>query len=65
MSLSVSAVAVFSAVAALLYFITNRHRHPLPPGPPRDPLIGNLRQMPSARAPLVFHDWCKKYGQTL
>ncbi|KAJ7915145.1 cytochrome P450 [Mycena leptocephala] len=33
--------------------------------PPRDPLIGNLRQMPSQEAPLVFHEWAKKYGDVL
>ncbi|KAJ6533878.1 hypothetical protein DFH09DRAFT_846888, partial [Mycena vulgaris] len=36
-----------------------------PPGPPRDPMIGNLRQMPSAKAPLVFHEWAKTYGDVV
>lgn len=34
----------------------------LPPGPPREHFIGNLRQMPTEKAPLVFHEWARKYG---
>ncbi|KAJ7889483.1 cytochrome P450, partial [Mycena olivaceomarginata] len=37
----------------------------LPPGPPREHFIGNLRQMPTEKAPLVFHEWARKYGDIL
>jgi hypothetical protein len=51
--------------AALFFFWTSSRRRGasrLPPGPPRDPLIGNLRQMPTEQAPLMFHEWGKTYG---
>nr|GAT51586.1 cytochrome P450 [Mycena chlorophos] len=38
---------------------------PLPPGPRRLPLIGNLFQMPTENVPLVFHDWAKVYGDII
>ncbi|KAJ7761230.1 cytochrome P450 [Mycena maculata] len=37
----------------------------LPPGPSGDPLIGHLLRMPSARSPLVFHEWSKTYGDVM
>ncbi|KAJ7865109.1 cytochrome P450 [Mycena olivaceomarginata] len=49
--------------AALFFFWTSSRRRGasrLPPGPPRDPLIGNLRQMPTEQAPLMFHEWGKR-----
>lgn len=45
-----------------LYFRARRQRYNLPPGPPRDPILGNLRIMPTEQAPFVFHEWSKKYG---
>ncbi|KAF8187480.1 cytochrome P450 [Pholiota molesta] len=35
---------------------------PLPPGPRRWPLLGNLPQMPTSREWLTFADWGKKWG---
>ncbi|KAG8986321.1 hypothetical protein FRB94_010225 [Tulasnella sp. JGI-2019a] len=35
---------------------------PSPPGPKGDPIIGNLRQMPSDYAWLTFAEWGRKYG---
>ncbi|KAJ8463525.1 hypothetical protein ONZ45_g17548 [Pleurotus djamor] len=32
----------------------------LPPGPPGDPIIGNLRHMPTENIQVVFHEWAKK-----
>ncbi|KAJ7804266.1 cytochrome P450 [Mycena olivaceomarginata] len=54
--------------AALFFFWTSSRRRGasrLPPGPPRDPLIGNLRQMPTEQAPLMFHEWGKTYGDVI
>ncbi|TFK16640.1 oxidoreductase A [Coprinopsis marcescibilis] len=34
---------------------------PLPPGPPRMPLVGNLFQMPQVDPWIVYNDWAKKY----
>lgn len=35
---------------------------PLPPGPKRLPLLGNLLDMPSSQEWLTFADWGKKHG---
>ncbi|KAJ6557549.1 cytochrome P450 [Mycena capillaripes] len=54
--------------AALFFFWTSSRRRGssrLPPGPPRDPFIGNLRQMPTEQAPLMFHEWGKTYGDVI
>ncbi|KAJ7239513.1 cytochrome P450 [Mycena rebaudengoi] len=48
-----------------LYFRARRQRYNLPPGPPRDPILGNLRIMPTEQAPFVFHEWSKKYGDVM
>jgi len=33
-----------------------------PPGPPRDPIIGNARQMTGDYIELRFTEWGKRYG---
>ena len=61
---------LFFIPATLLFFVflLNRPRNkaknglPLPPGPPRDPIIGNLRVVPTVRQPETFHEWAKTYG---
>ncbi|KAJ7154341.1 cytochrome P450 [Mycena crocata] len=59
---------VFGAVAASACFflaivLPKRRRDSLlPPGPPGDPVIGNLRHMPTADSASVFHEWAKTYG---
>ncbi|KAJ6533886.1 cytochrome P450 [Mycena vulgaris] len=59
-------VAVATVGIVLLYCVfTSSRRNALPPGPPRDPIIGNLRQMPSAKDPLVFHEWAETYGDVM
>lgn len=37
-------------------------RHPYPPGPPPDPVIGNVRQFPKDHYWDRFCQWAKKYG---
>lgn len=39
-----------------------RPRRPLPPGPPRLPLIGNVLDMPSEKAWPKFSEWGKQWG---
>jgi len=36
---------------------------PTPPGPPRDFLIGNMRQFPKDRFYSKFCEWQKEYGE--
>ncbi|KAJ7747776.1 cytochrome P450 [Mycena metata] len=50
----------------LLYILRLRTQHLKPPrGPPKDPVIGHLRVMPTAQAGLVFHRWAKTYGDVM
>ncbi|UZJ53632.1 hypothetical protein CBS101457_002952 [Exobasidium rhododendri] len=38
---------------------------PLPPGPPKLPIIGNLHQAPSLNPWRVYDEWSKKYGPVM
>ncbi|KAG8858663.1 hypothetical protein FRB91_009445 [Serendipita sp. 411] len=40
----------------------SKRKYPLPPGPPRDFLIGSLRHFPSSRIWEKFTEWQKLYG---
>ncbi|THU79722.1 cytochrome P450 [Dendrothele bispora CBS 962.96] len=37
----------------------------LPPGPPKEPILGHLRVMPSENQSDVFHEWAKVYGDVI
>jgi hypothetical protein len=61
---------VVASVAALGYIVVKgiypgnkRNKNcVLPPGPPQDLLIGNLRQFPKDRFWDTFCEWAKRYG---
>lgn len=53
-------VALF--VFALWLKSKRKHRLPLPPGPPGDPIIGHLRYIPENSPADKFAEWSKKYG---
>ncbi|KAJ6544393.1 cytochrome P450 [Mycena capillaripes] len=60
----------FAAIALpICLYLVYRQRlsnsFPLPPGPPRDPIIGHLRHMPSTNRAAVFHEWSKTYGDVM
>lgn len=38
---------------------------PLPPGPRRLPVLGNLLQMPTSHAFLTWQEWSREYGPVL
>jgi len=60
------AAAVLGGI--LLYTISSsgrKNKLPLPPGPKRLPLIGNVHQMPTENPWLAFREWGKKYGECL
>ncbi|KAJ7674371.1 cytochrome P450 [Mycena rosella] len=68
MSLTLYSLAAFSGVVALFWCVVLPKRSRaamLPPGPPGDPVIGNLRYMPTDQSAEVFHEWSKKYGDVM
>ena len=59
--------AVATAIAIAFYgacrIVENKRWAQLPPGPPRDPFIGNLRHIPQENQHKVFAEWQKIYGR--
>ncbi|KAF7348906.1 Cytochrome P450 [Mycena venus] len=58
---------VILCVLFLFFVVLSRRKRAsmLPPGPPRIPILGNLRQMPTAEAPLIFHKLAETYGDVM
>ncbi|KAF9054723.1 cytochrome P450 [Panaeolus papilionaceus] len=54
------------SVLSLIHYSNRKKRNPRglphPPGPKGYPIIGSLLSMPIAKPCLVYHDWCKTYG---
>lgn len=50
---------------AVLRYLRNRRRLPLPPGPPRWPIVDNLFQIPIHNRSQVFHLWSTKYSKLI
>ncbi|KAL0960005.1 hypothetical protein HGRIS_011657 [Hohenbuehelia grisea] len=67
MAFSLAPIVVVLAFGILLIYRTrnSRSRLPFPPGPPADPILGHLRILPDANQHLVYHEWCKKYGNVI
>jgi hypothetical protein len=66
--ISLELVAGLVAVILLVAVVLNRPRKdglPLPPGPPKRPLVGNIPDMPEKEAFLAFDKWKKEYGASL
>ena len=57
-------LAFAAAIAAVLWRTKRRGGSalPLPPGPPRLPIIGNMLDMPKHDMHETFRDMCTKYG---
>lgn len=46
----------------LYHFAFKKRQLPLPPGPPKLPIIGNLHQAPTSWPWRTYQDWTKQYG---
>jgi hypothetical protein len=56
---------LFSAVVLVIVLSKAAKKHPnYPPGPPRDPIFGNARQMTGEHIELKFTEWGKRYGMS-
>ncbi|PVF92510.1 cytochrome P450 [Serendipita vermifera] len=64
-------LAGVGVVAASMLYVCKRafsgpkEKRVYPPGPPKDPLIGNLRQFPKDNWWQVFSGWQKEYGDLI
>ncbi|KAH8105125.1 cytochrome P450 [Cristinia sonorae] len=56
------AISLASITAIFVLSKSFKRQLPLPPGPPRRWLVGNLLDFPRTRPWLTFRDWCKEYG---
>jgi len=55
-------IGLLAVGVILIKKILGTHTAPLPPGPRKLPLVGNLLDMPSSQEWLTFADWGKKWG---
>jgi hypothetical protein len=54
-----------SALGFAIYRTNRKHSpYPLPPGPPKRLLIGNLLDLPTSFEWLTYTKWAKQYGET-
>jgi hypothetical protein len=58
----VDGLAACGLVYVISKLLAKRPVAPLPPGPKRLPLLGNLLDMPTQQEWLTFAEWGKKYG---
>ncbi|KAJ7232683.1 cytochrome P450, partial [Mycena rebaudengoi] len=56
-------LALIALALAIIFF--RRKQGPLPPGPPRKPLIGNLLDVPFENPWAAFASWSRKYGDVV
>ncbi|KAJ2922909.1 hypothetical protein H1R20_g14169, partial [Candolleomyces eurysporus] len=58
----IDGLAILSVLYVAKRLLSHRRSHPLPPGPKRLPLLGNLLDMPTGQEWFTFADWGKKWG---
>ena len=62
-SLACTAFILLLAFAAQKQWKSKSKSHPLPPGPPRLPIIGNAHLVPKKEPWITFSAWGKDYGE--
>lgn len=59
----VSFIGALCALLAVSYWRSRRRFSlPLPPGPRKLPIIGNVLDIPSKNPAEVYHQWSQRYG---
>lgn len=56
---------VATVVLVVFLRVVTKKSPSYPPGPPRDPILGNARQMTVDNIELKFTEWGKRYGVSL
>jgi hypothetical protein len=51
--------------SAVLWATLSSKRHPHPPGPPAEPIIGHIRIIPQEKMGEKFLEWAHTYGESL
>jgi hypothetical protein len=54
---------LFAMSYLLVSYRKQQKRLPLPPGPKRLPIIGNLLDAPETREWLTYAEWSRQYGE--
>ncbi|KZT12936.1 cytochrome P450 [Laetiporus sulphureus 93-53] len=60
-----AALVLIAIVIVYPGYLSPRHALPLPPGPPRLPIIGNAHQVPFDLQEEIFAQWARQYGDVL
>ena len=56
--------AIFTVAALVWRWKRTKHKLPLPPGPPLEPIIGIARSLPSTHQWIKFAEWSKMWGES-
>ena len=60
-SAMVSLLIVWLFIKIVAAYLKNAPKAPYPPGPGPLPLIGNIFDLPTIRAPEIYLEWGRKY----